>query len=80
LRRLYPHTAVVLATGVTTVPPRVSMQAGVLAYLVKPFAKQALVQALTTAVQWVDDTQATGPRPEDQGQAVTDWLDQLRDI
>src|ERR1039458_9033047 len=38
LRKRYPTMPVVLATGVSTVPPNVSMQAGVLAYLVKPFS------------------------------------------
>jgi CheY-like chemotaxis protein len=80
LRKLYPMSAVVLATGVSSVPPKVSMQAGVLAYLVKPFTRQALLTSLATAVQWVDDTKASGPRPEDQGSNVTDWLDELKDL
>ena len=40
LRKRYPTTAVVLATGVSSVSPKISMQAGVLAYLIKPFTKQ----------------------------------------
>jgi len=80
LRRLYPMSAVVLATGVSSVPPKVSMQAGVLAYLVKPFTRQALLAALATAVQWVDDTRTHGVKAEDQGTNVTDWLDELKDF
>lgn len=80
LRKLYPMSAVVLATGVSSVPPKVSMQAGVLAYLVKPFTRQALLTSLATAVQWVDDTKASGPKAEDQGTNVTDWLDELKDL
>jgi len=80
LRKLYPMSAVVLATGVSSVPPKISMQAGVLAYLVKPFTRQALLTALATAVQWVDDTQTHGPKAEDQGTNVTDWLDELKDL
>src|SRR4051794_16618287 len=41
LRSRFHSTAVVLATGVSTVPPRVSMQAGVMAYLVKPVTRAA---------------------------------------
>jgi two-component system response regulator ResD len=80
LRKLYPMSAVVLATGVSSVPPKISMQAGVLAYLVKPFTRQALLTALATAVQWVEDTKTHGPKAEDQGTNVTDWLDELKDI
>jgi CheY-like chemotaxis protein len=80
LRKLYPMAAVVLATGVSSVPPKVSMQAGVLAYLVKPFTRQALLTALATAVQWVDDTRTHGAKAEDQGTNVTDWLDELKDF
>lgn len=80
LRKLYPMSAVVLATGVSSVPPKVSMQAGVLAYLVKPFTRQALLTSLATAVQWVDDTKLHGAKPEDQGTNVTDWLDELKDL
>lgn len=80
LRRIYPMSAVVLATGVSSVPPKVSMQAGVLAYLVKPFTRQALLTSLATAVAWVDDTRVNGPSPDDQGEKLTDWLDELKDL
>ena len=52
LRKRYPATAVVLATAVDTVAPRVSLQAGVAAYLVKPFAGAAISEALSLALQW----------------------------
>lgn len=80
LRRIYPMSAVVLATGVSSVPPKISMQAGVLAYLVKPFTRQALLTSLDTAVRWVEDTRTHGPKPEDQGDTLTDWLDQLKEL
>lgn len=80
LRKLYPMSAVVLATGVSSVPPKVSMQAGVLAYLVKPFTRQALLTALATAIAWVDDTKVNGPDANDQGDKLTDWLDELKEL
>jgi len=55
LRKHHPTTAVVLATGASTVAPRISMQAGVIAYLVKPFTKAAVVEALSLALQWQKD-------------------------
>ncbi len=80
LRKLYPMSAVVLATGVSSVPPQISMQAGVLAYLVTPFTRQALLASLATAVQWVDHTREHGANPEDQGDNLSDWLDQLKEL
>lgn len=80
LRKLYPMSAVVLATGVSSVSPRISMQAGVLAYLVKPFTRQSLLASLETAVRWVDDTRQHGPKPEDQGDKLHDWLDELKEL
>src|SRR5207244_4413798 len=75
LRRRYPTTAVVLATSVSTVAPRVSMQAGVLAYLVKPFNRASVTEALAIALKWHDDAVLTPPRvtPEE----LQSWLDSL---
>jgi DNA-binding NtrC family response regulator len=80
IRNAYPMTAVVLATAVSTVAPSVSMQAGVMAYLVKPFSRVALLDALATALDWHERTKASGPRPEDVGDRLKDWLDSLEDI
>jgi DNA-binding NtrC family response regulator len=80
IRNKYPTTAVILATGVSTVAPRISMQAGVLAYLVKPFSRAALLDALATALAWHEEAKASGPRPEHTGGQLTDWLDSLREI
>ncbi len=80
LRKRYPTTAVVLATGVSTVSPKVSMQAGVLAYLVKPFTKQALLRALEQSLEWHDSTVKTGPQPEDTGNKLDRWLESLDEM
>lgn len=77
LRRRYPLTAVVLATSVSTVAPRVSMQSGVLAYVVKPFTRDAILDAFETAYKWRCETAAAGPRPEDTLDRLQEWLDSL---
>lgn len=77
LRKRYPATAVVLATQVSTVAPRISMQAGVLAYLVKPFSPESVIDALKAALAWHTETVATGPRPEDTSERLQEWLDSL---
>jgi YesN/AraC family two-component response regulator len=61
---------------VTTVPPNISMQSGVLAYLVKPFRREALLEALRQALSWHDQVVASGARPEDPS-ILDQWLDEL---
>lgn len=76
LRRRYPTTAVVLVTGVSTVAPRISMQAGVVAYLIKPFTKAAIVEALSLALQWQKDA---GPSSRASTlEELLAWLDSLQ--
>ena len=77
LRAQYPNTAVVLATGVTTVPPNISMQSGVLAYLVKPFRREALLGALDEALKWHEQATASGARAAEDPAVLEDWLDGL---
>jgi len=79
LRRRHPSVAVVLATGVSTVAPVISLQAGVIAYLVKPFEREQVLEALATAVKWHQDNQAAGPQPDDVGDRLTAWLESLDD-
>jgi DNA-binding NtrC family response regulator len=76
LRALYPTTAVVLATGVTTVPPNVSMQSGVLAYLVKPFRRETLLDALVTGLKWHREASDAGIKRHDPD-VLDKWLDSL---
>jgi len=77
LRNKYHAAAIVLATSVSTIPPRQSMQTGVLAYLVKPIGRDFAIRALDTALAWHDETEATGPRPEDTPDRLQRWLDSL---
>lgn len=77
VRKKYRTTAVVLATSVSSVAPQISMQVGVLAYLVKPFSQAAVIRALETALAWHADTVAAGPRPEDTDKKLQEWLASL---
>lgn len=76
LRAAYPTTAIVLATGVSTVPPAVSMQFGVLSYLVKPMRREKVVAALTQALAWHENAVKTGVRAPN-ADALSNWLDSL---
>src|SRR5688500_18684677 len=52
LRQRFPHTAVVLATACNSVPPSISLRAGMVDYLVKPFARALVVDAVRRAADW----------------------------
>lgn len=80
IRNTYHTTAVVLATAVSTLAPNTTMRAGVMAYLVKPFSRVALVDALSIALAWSNEAKAKGPKPEDRGVGLDDWLDSLKDL
>jgi DNA-binding NtrC family response regulator len=45
-RRLYPHTAMVLATGLLEMDPMVTLRPGVVGYIVKPFNREDLAQVI----------------------------------
>jgi DNA-binding NtrC family response regulator len=77
LRRRFPATAIALATGVSTVPPQVSMQAGVLAYLLKPFRKEALLRAVAQGVAWHEEAKTRVPREEESIDRVMEWLNTI---
>ena len=77
VRKRYPTTAVILATGVSTIAPSVSMQSGVLAYIVKPFSRQAVIDALAEGLAWHEATVANGPAPADTLDKLQHWLDSL---
>ena len=46
LRRNYPYTSIVLATGLTEMDPMVTLRSGVVGYIVKPFNRDELEEAL----------------------------------
>lgn len=77
LRRRYPSMAIVLATGVSTVPPVISLQAGVPAYLLKPFDRRRLLEAIANAVASPENAAAARARPDDAGTRLKVWLESL---
>ncbi len=52
VRAIAPTTAIVLATGDQDVPPMESLRKGVVAYLVKPFLRDAFLHAVSKGVEW----------------------------
>jgi DNA-binding NtrC family response regulator len=76
LRASFPTTAVILATGVSTVPPAISMQFGVMAYIVKPLQREKVLAAVKQAVAWHEDAVKNGVTSPD-ADVLGKWLDSL---
>jgi DNA-binding NtrC family response regulator len=63
IRKLYPTTAMILATGDHTVPSTQSLRKGIVAYLVKPFQREEIVRAIEHGVRWsIAETQKNSAR------------------
>ena len=60
IQKSHPAVAMLLATGDDQIPPRISLSRGVQGYLVKPFKKELVLQAVSDAAMWhsVADKQA----------------------
>jgi DNA-binding NtrC family response regulator len=77
LRARFAKSAIILATGISTVPPRHSLRGGVLAYLVKPFSCRDAVNAVEVGVRWHSEAAYGKPAPDLGTDPVTDWVDSL---
>lgn len=80
LRAQFPETAIILATGVTTVPGTTSLRPGILAYLTKPFSAADVRTALEQAMVWHDAAVASGARrtaSADPDAELQAWLNSL---
>ena len=74
LRERFPSVAIILATASHNIPPAVSMQEGVVEYLLKPFELERVVAAVKRAVDW-RRTVLAGPSAADGNtKAVAEWL------
>jgi S1-C subfamily serine protease len=52
VRARSPHTAMVLATSDATVPPTESMRRGIIAYILKPLQREAVLKSVAAAFRW----------------------------
>jgi DNA-binding NtrC family response regulator len=75
LRERCPDSAVVLATGVDSVPPSIGLRDGVTGYIVKPFNRERVLTEVKNALQW-HTAAREGRIPKAGGQdVVADWLE-----
>lgn len=69
IRESRPNTAIILATSDATVPPQDSMRRGIVAYIVKPFNRRAVLAAVASAYRWWSE-ESGQPVPELTPRAV----------
>jgi DNA-binding NtrC family response regulator len=74
LRERFPTTAMVLATAVSTVPPSTSFKPGVVDYVLKPFARDRVLNAVAAGVKWHAAAVAKGPVSPEAAQRLANWL------
>jgi len=74
LRTRFPETAIVLVTGDRTIPPRISMQAGVVDYLAKPFTRDEVLAAVQSAVEWHRVAVSERGRTKTRGDLPKEWI------
>lgn len=75
LRERFPHTAIILATAIDTIPPTTSFQSGIIEYLVKPFERNLVLRAVASAIAWRVAELAKPPARTDGAARLDAWMD-----
>ena len=75
LRARFPHSAIILATAVDTIPPTTSFQPGIVEYLVKPFDRSLVLGAVASAIAWRKAELAKPPARTDGAARLDAWMD-----
>lgn len=78
IRAKHSHVAVVLATADTEVPGTISLQPGVVGYLVKPFTAASVQTAMASASAWLAAQPPTAPSATLD--PVEDWLSRAKGL
>jgi CheY-like chemotaxis protein len=66
--------AVVFATGIEVLPPADTLRDGVVAYVLKPFDRAPLLDAVERAVRWHAAAKAGGSSTPANGTDIDRWL------
>jgi CheY-like chemotaxis protein len=78
VRKQFPTVAIVLATSNDAVPASVSLQGGVVAYVLKPFQKEHVLGAAREASAWHRAAAARRPGEPHAHDPVDEWLQSRR--
>ena len=73
LRKRFPETAILLATGDKTLAPHITMQPGIVAYVTKPFTREVLLDAMQLAVRWHRTVVSERGRPTSRPDLPEAW-------
>ena len=79
VRTQYPKVAVILATADAEVPGSVSLQPGVVGYLVKPFTADSVRSAVANASAWRSAAQADSAE-KPAVDPIDDWLNRAKGL
>jgi DNA-binding NtrC family response regulator len=74
IREQHPTIAVVFATGIEVLPPADTLRDGVVAYVLKPFDRAPLLDAVERAVRWHAAAKAGGSSTPANGTDIDRWL------
>jgi CheY-like chemotaxis protein len=75
IRAQFPTVGLVFATAEDRLPPKTTLQDGVVAYVVKPFDRYLVIAAVDRAVQWHEQAKSHAARPAPERTTVDRWLD-----
>ena len=75
LRERFPHAAMVLATGVDSVPAATSFKPGIIEYLVKPLERARVLTAVANAVRWHDEAPERVQPSANREATLSEWID-----
>ncbi len=78
LRKRFPETAILLATGDRTIAPHITMQAGIVAYLTKPFTREDMLDAIQLAAEWHRTAVSERGRATPLRDMPTEWFGAAR--
>lgn len=76
IRRRFPAIGLLFATGETRLPPSSTLQDGVVAYVLKPFDREKLLDAVARAAKWHESARANPPRTASDNKALDQWLNE----
>lgn len=74
IREKHPTLPVVFATGQDMLPSTDTLRDGVVAYVLKPFERAALLAAVQRAVDWHEAAKSRGPSNPSDDKELDRWL------
>jgi CheY-like chemotaxis protein len=75
IRRRFPAVGLLFVTAETRLPPASTLKEGVVAHVLKPFNKDAVLAAIGKALAWNAAARISPPRPS-VDDALTAWLNE----